>query len=139
MGRGRSSPNALPQLAPAELEVMKVVWGGGRLSAREIHDKLGARTAWAYSTSRTVVERMVAKGLLERERFHGLNLYRAAISRPAGLAALVRSFAEDVLELRRVPVAALFAESDVLTPEEMEELRALLGEGAGARRAKGAR
>ena len=122
----RKPPKDLPRLGSAELDVLKVLWRRGRLSAREIHEQLVARTGWAYSTTRTVVERMVTKGLLKRSAFHGLHLYEAAISRPVGLAGLVKSFAEDVLELRRVPVAALFAESEALTREELDELRALL-------------
>lgn len=106
--------------------MIKVLWRGGRLSAREIHDQLAERNGWAYSTTRTVVERMVSKGLLDRKQFHGLHLYSARLSRPLGLAALVKSFAEQVLELRRVPVATLFAESEALTPAELDELRRLL-------------
>ena len=107
---------------------MKVLWRGGSLSAREIHDQVAARNEWAYSTTRTVVERMVSKRLLERKKFHGLHLYSARLSRPQGLAALVKSFAEQVLELRRVPVATLFAESEALSPGEIDELRRLLDE-----------
>lgn len=103
-----------------------MVWRDGPSSAREIHERLEPRTRWAYSTTRTVVERLVSKGLLLRRSSHGLHVYAAAVSRPAGLAGLVRAFAEQVLELRQVPVAALFAHSDALTPEELAELRGLL-------------
>ncbi len=118
----------LPQIAPAELAVMKTLWRFGSSSAREIHDRLESRTGWAYSTTRTVVERMVGKGLLKRQSSHGLNVYEAAVSRAVGLAGLVRDFAEQVLELRHVPVAALFAETDVLSEAELAELRKILDE-----------
>jgi BlaI family penicillinase repressor len=116
----------LPQLAPAELDVMKTLWASGSLSAREVHERLSGRTGWAYSTTRTVVERLVRKGLLLKQSSHGLHVYAPAVSRPTGLAQLVRDFAEQVLELREVPVTALFSKSDALTPEELAELRALL-------------
>ena len=93
----------LPQVAPAELDVMKVVRREGRSSAREIHERLASQTGWVYSTTRTVLERMVAKGLLKRQSFHGLNVCEAAVSRPAGLASLVREFAEQVLERATCP------------------------------------
>lgn len=120
-GRG-----GLPRLAPAELDVMKALWQAGPLSAREIHERLSRGTGWAYSTTRTVVERMVEKGLVSKTASHGLHVYAPSISRAAGLARLVRDFAEQVLELKRAPVAALFAESEALTHEEIEDLRALL-------------
>jgi BlaI family penicillinase repressor len=113
---------------------MKTLWKTGALSAREIHERLAGRTGWAYSTTRTTVERMVAKRLLTKRSFHGLNVYAPAISRPQGIARLVREFAEQVLDLPSPPVAALFAESDALTPAEIAELRTLLGSTRKAKR-----
>jgi BlaI family penicillinase repressor len=120
-GQGR-----LPELNKTELAVMKVLWRSGRLSAREIHDRLGSSSGWAYSTTRTVIDRMERKGLVGREEFHGLNLYRPGVTKAAGLAGLVREFAEKVVELDWAPVVSLFAQSHALTPEEIEELSQLL-------------
>jgi predicted transcriptional regulator len=116
----------LPEPNPSELHLLKVLWRDGALAARELHERVGETHNWAYSTTRTVLERMVAKGLLTKRPFHGLNLYGAAISRPAGLAKLVRDFAERVLELDPAPVVGLFAESEALSAEEIEELAALI-------------
>jgi BlaI family penicillinase repressor len=116
----------LPRLAPAELEVMKVLWSSGRLSSREVHAGLADGTGRAYSTTRTLLERLVKKRVVARETFHGLHLYRPSISRAQGVARLVQEFASKVLGLSHVPVAALFQESEALTPDEVEELRALL-------------
>jgi predicted transcriptional regulator len=123
----------LPQLTPAELEVMKVLWTGDGLSAREIHQQLGEQQEWAYSTTRTTVERMVRKGLVEKNAFHGLHIYSASVSRARGLARMVRDFATQVLESSHLPVVSLFAESGSLTEDEIEELRQVLdGELPGA-------
>jgi predicted transcriptional regulator len=128
------SERDLPQLTPAELEVMKVLWTGDGLSAREIHEVLGERQRWAYSTTRTTVERMVRKGLVEKKAFHGLHIYSASVSRARGLARMVRDFAAQVLESSHVPVVSLFADSGNLSKEEIAELRELLDrESPGAR------
>lgn len=125
----------LPQLTSTELEVMKVLWAGDGLSAREIHERLGDRLEWAYSTTRTTVERMVLKGLVGKNAFHGLHIYSASVSRASGLARMVRDFATQVLETSHVPVVSLFADSGKLSDEEIEELRQLLdGEEGGGRR-----
>jgi BlaI family transcriptional regulator, penicillinase repressor len=131
-----TSRKTLPQIAPAELEVMKVLWAAGGLSGREVHERLADQTGWAYSTTRTTIERMAKKGLVTRRTFHGLHVYEPAISRAQGVARLVREFASRVLGLSHVPVAALFRESEALTPAELEELRSLL---APPRRQKKAR
>jgi predicted transcriptional regulator len=109
---------------------MKVLWRADGLSAREVHEKLGDRRDWAYSTTRTMIERMVRKGLIVKERFHGLHVYSAGVSRAEGLAQLVREFAAQVLESSHLPVVSLFAKAGSLTAQEIEELRLLLEESA---------
>ena len=116
----------LPQLTPAELEVMKVLWDADGLSAREVHERLGEHMDWAYSTTRTTVERMVRKGLVNKNVFHGLHIYTASVSRARGLARMVRDFASQVLETSHVPVVSLFADSGTLSDDEVEELKRLL-------------
>lgn len=105
---------------------MKMLWSRGGLAAREIHDGLSEKTGWAYSTTRTLIERLVKKGLIEKGSVHGLHVYEAAISRAEGMAPLVTSFARNVLGLSHVPVAALFRASEALTRAEIDELRQIL-------------
>lgn len=118
----------LADLNPTELGLMKVLWRRGRMSARELHDAFGAQQSWAYSTTRTVLDRMARKRLVQKAPFHGLNLYSPAISRVAGMARQVRDFAERVLETDPAPVVSLFAESADLSGAEIAELEALLAE-----------
>jgi len=105
---------------------MKILWQDGRGSAREIHDKLKPAYHWAYSTTKTIMDRMVKKGHLLRENFHGVFLYRPLISKPAGLASFVRNFADNVLEMDYGSVVSLFARSQTLTAQEITELTELL-------------
>lgn len=116
----------LPQLNPTELEVMKILWEADGLSAREVHARLGDRMDWAYSTTRTTIERMVRKGLVNKNIFHGLHLYTASVSRASGLARMVRDFARQVLETSHVPVVSLFADTGTLNGDEIDELSRLL-------------
>jgi predicted transcriptional regulator len=122
-----SAADQLPHLTRAELDVMKVLWKHRRLSAREVHQQVAEGLGWAYSTTRTTVERLVRKGLVSKQALHGLHVYSPLISRPAGLARMVRDFAEQVLEAGPAPVVSLIAESEALSAEEIEELRTLLG------------
>jgi len=120
---------SLPDLSRNELDVMKLLWKRGGLSAREIHDTLGEGHSWSYSTTRTVLDRMVKKELLSKKSFHGLNLFQPLVSKAAGLARFVRTFAEEVLEMEMAPVVSLFTDSKALNPEELDELMAILDEG----------
>ncbi len=119
---------SLPAFTRPELDVMKALWREGRLGAREVHDRVGAHHSWAYSTTRTTLERMVKKGLVHKQEFHGLYVYAAAVSKARGLAGMVRDFAESVLEADYAPVVSLFADANTLSQAEIDELNAVLEE-----------
>lgn len=123
-----NGPAKTPELTKSELVVLKVLWREGELSAREVHEGLPDALEWAYSTTRTTVDRMAGKGLLAKRSFHGIYLYGPRISRAAGLAGVVRDLAERVLETDYAPVVSLFAEANDLSPEEVDELERLLEE-----------
>jgi len=117
----------LPRLNRTEFTLLKILWRADRASAREIHQGLPKDLAWAYSTTRTNLERMVKKGFLAKEDFHGLYLYAPKVSKVAALAARVKEFADSVLEGDPAPVVSLFAGGDQLSAKEIEEIERLLG------------
>ena len=117
---------SLPDLSRAEFDILRVLWKKGRLSIREVHDALQETYNWAYSTTKTMMDRMVKKELLVREEFHRVFLYKSQISRPQGMAKWVEFLADRVLEMDQGAVVSLFARNKVLSPEEIDELIQLL-------------
>jgi BlaI family transcriptional regulator, penicillinase repressor len=117
---------SLPDLTRTEFDILRILWKSGRLNVREIHEQMIKNYDWAYTTTKTMMDRMVAKGLLSRESFHGVFLYSTMISRPVGFARLIRFFSERVIELDYSAVMSLFARSDALTPGEIKELLQIL-------------
>eukprot|EP01030_Chromulinospumella_sphaerica_P013466 gene13466-13244_t len=75
---GRREPLFVTPPSDTELEILKVFWRDGAASAREIQAALPQALDWTGSTTRTVLERMRAKGLLVRRSVHGLAVYEAA-------------------------------------------------------------
>lgn len=118
----------LPELSRAEYDILRVLWKQGRLSVREVHDHLQETSGWAYTTTKTMMDRMIPKGLLSRESFHGVFLYTPLISRPAGLARFIQFFADRILELDTSTVVAMFGQSQALSDEEIDELQKILEE-----------
>ena len=118
---------SLPNLSKAEYDILRILWKGGRKSVREVHDQLQETTGWAYTTTKTMMDRMVTKELLKRDSFHGIFLYSPLVSRPAGLAKMVQFFANRVLETDASMVVSMFA-SGTLSDEEIEELKELLSQ-----------
>lgn len=118
---------SFPEPNPSELAVLKALWSAERLSAREIHDRIGADQGWSHSTTRTVIQRMVDKGLVHRESLHGLSVFTPASRKLDLISTLVRSFAARVLEADPAALpASAFAGSRLLDADERAELEALL-------------
>lgn len=123
---------ALPDLTKVEFDILRILWKSKRLNVREVHNQMIENYSWAYSTTKTMMDRMVKKELLKREDFHGVYLYTPILSRPKGFARLVHFFSDRVLELDHDAVVSLFTHSNALTPAEVEELSQLLNkEGSG--------
>lgn len=116
--------NKLPELSKAEFSLLHVLWKRQPLSVREIHNQLD--NDWAYTTTKTVLDRLVGKEMLIREAAHGVNIYRPAIGRAAGMVHWVRFIADKVFELEPLEVVNLFAKRTAYSEAEIAELRELL-------------
>jgi predicted transcriptional regulator len=55
------------ELTEAEWTIIKAVWEKEPCAAPGIQEKLFKNTEWTYSTVRTLMDRMVVKGLLTAE------------------------------------------------------------------------
>ena len=69
-------PKSRTDLTEAEWAIIKAVWETEPCTAPDIRQKLQRQTAWTYSTVRTLMDRMVVKGLLAAEQAqHGELFY----------------------------------------------------------------
>lgn len=69
------------ELTEAEWAIIKSVWEQEPCTAPEVQEKLFKATEWTYSTVRTMMDRMVAKGLLKAEKEGKITRYSSAITR----------------------------------------------------------
>ncbi len=120
-----------PDLSRPEFDVLRTLWRLKRASVREVHDALVDETAWAYTTTKTVMDRMAAKGLLERKSLHGVAVYEPRVSKAAGMAKWVNFFASRVLERDVGLVLSLIKDSGTITNSELKELERLVTDMSG--------
>ena len=117
----------------AELDLLKLFWRDGPLSVRSVHERIGPQLGWAPSTTRTVLDRMCAKDLLERHEQEGGAVFAARRSKVDVIGRALHKFARQVLEIEGPLSAKAFTGSQLLNSQEIAELQALLdadGEGA---------
>ncbi len=105
---------------------MKVLWDDGTIALGKIHDRLSLERNWAYSTVKTLVRRLVAKGWVEYERVGNSFLYRSAAPRAEAVRSAVREFSDRVLDGVLSPFVACFSEEKDLTPDDVAQLEEII-------------
>ncbi len=69
------------ELTEAEWSIIKTVWDSEPCTAPAIQEKLFKSTGWHYSTVRTLMDRMAAKGALKAKKEGKLTIYSSAVTR----------------------------------------------------------
>jgi predicted transcriptional regulator len=67
---------SLPRPTPGELEILRVLWGRGPSTVREVHEALGARDT-GYTTALKLLQIMADKGLVVRDETARAHVYAA--------------------------------------------------------------
>ena len=71
---------------------MKAVWEGSPASARDVLERTGSATGWAYSTVKTILTRLVGKGALREGKRTNTSFYVPLVSRDQARRSELRSF-----------------------------------------------
>jgi predicted transcriptional regulator len=61
------SASDLPTLGPLEVELLQMIWTGGPQTARQVYETFRLSRSIAYTTIAKTLDRLVLKGLLQRE------------------------------------------------------------------------
>jgi BlaI family transcriptional regulator, penicillinase repressor len=118
----------LPGLSKTEWHLMNICWRKGRVSARVVYEETLREKERGYQTVKTMLDRLVAKGYLGREKFGPIWLYEPAVPRAAVTAREIESFVGTVLDNTVAPLFVYFTGKEKLSREELEELRRLVEE-----------
>jgi BlaI family transcriptional regulator, penicillinase repressor len=113
----------------AELAVLQVLWDRDAATIRQITDVLyPGGGASRYATVQKLLERLEAKGGVERDRGDGVNLFRAAIDRSTLIGRRLRAVAETLCDGSLTPLLTHLVRSEPLSVRERQALRALIDE-----------
>jgi BlaI family penicillinase repressor len=114
------------ELTEAEWDIIEVVWAHEPCAAPTVQEELAARKKWTYSTVKTLMDRMVTKGLLTTERIRNLILYRSAVSQQDARRGELLRTVKRAFGGAFTPMMQFMVESDTLSPEELSHLEALI-------------
>lgn len=113
----------------AELAVLQVLWERQAANIRQITDILYAEgTASQYATVQKLLERLEAKGYVQRDRSCWPHLFTALVDRGALIGFRLRAVADKLCSGSLAPLLAHLVASERLGPEERQVLRSRLEE-----------
>lgn len=125
MSPTRAAPT---EILDTEWDILDALWARERATAREVTEHLERKRGWAYSTTKTLLDRMVDKGLVKARQVGNVWEYEAAMPRKKAQRWAWRRFVDSAFGGALAPTLAFVAEETKLSPQERAKLRALLDE-----------
>lgn len=114
----------------AELEILTVLWDRGPSTVRDVYEALEgevqAPSSRRYTTVLKLMQIMAEKGLVARDERARAHVYEAVITRESTRTRLVEELAEKAFGGSRLSLALQALSSRAATPDEIEQVRALL-------------
>jgi BlaI family penicillinase repressor len=113
-------------LTEAEWTIIKAIWEQEPCTAPAIQQELEKKTAWTYSTVRTLMDRMVGKGLLKAKKERNLTLYSSTVTRAQAQRGELLYALKNAFNGALTPMVQCLIETNDLNSEELAQLESLI-------------
>jgi BlaI family penicillinase repressor len=127
------SPEKLPALSEAQLEIMHVVWEGGEVTVTDVWNVLARRRPVARNTVLTLMDRLEKKGWLRRRADGQTHYYSAAAPREATLRQVVGRLVDAAFAGSAEGLVLALLEGRGVSDEEARRIRKLIDDARGRR------
>ena len=114
------------RISEAEHAVMEVLWDESPLTAAEVTERIDPARGWSDRTVKTMLSRLLGKGVLVHEEDGRRYLYRPMVDRADYVAGETRKLVDRLFGGRVTPLVAHLAERNALSDEDIAEIEALL-------------
>ena len=114
------------ELTEAEWTIIQAVWAAEPCSAPAIREKLRSKTDWTYSTVRTLMDRMVAKGLLSAGKVRHLTLFRSAVTREQAQRSELLYALKNAFNGALTPMVQCLLNTGEISARELDQLEAFI-------------
>ena len=116
----------MERIGEAEYAVMEVLWKDAPLTAAEVAERAPAERGWSIRTVKTMLSRLLAKGVLAHEEEGRRYLYRPAVARADYVAEESARLIDRMFGGKVTPLVAQLAARGELTDADIAEIEALL-------------
>jgi BlaI family transcriptional regulator, penicillinase repressor len=114
------------ELTEAEWSVIKAVWENEPCTAPAVQEKLFQPTGWTYSTVRTLMDRMVAKGVLRAKKEGKLTIYQSVVTRAQAQRGELFYTLKHAFNGALTPMVQCLLENHDLSANELAKLETMI-------------
>lgn len=111
------------QPTEAELEILKIIWELEPTSVRAIHERIAGGKNVGYTTVLKQIQRLMEKGVLEKDVVDGTHLYRAVARETDVKQQLIDKVLHNAFGGSALDMMMHALGNDKTPPEELMELK----------------
>ena len=117
------------KLAESEVDIMNAVWAAkGRITVRETLETLYPNGEKAYTTVQTIMNILVEKGFLKKQKIGMVNFYTAKVRREHAVKNETQSLVSRIFHGSFGALATHLIKSGELSQAELKKLKQLIDE-----------
>lgn len=113
-------------ISDAEFDVLDVLWEDHPATSRQLVERLQQRKDWHEKTVKTLLGRLVKKGVLGFDKDQRQYLYYPLIAREDYTKKQTSHFVSRLFKGKIAPMVAGFANQNRLSQQDVDELKALI-------------
>lgn len=114
------------ELFESEWVILQVVWEQEPCTAPDVQEALVEEKNWAYTTVKTMMGRMVIKGLLKAEKIRNLHFYRSAVTQKQARRSEIARTIKRAFEGAISPMMQFLVENEDIPDAEIDKLEKLI-------------
>ena len=118
----------LPRISDSEWEIMKVFWAKSPATAADVIYALRDNKSWKEKTIKTLISRLLQKGILTYEQVNRVYYYSPTISEEECKRTERESFLQRVYGGALKPMLVHFLQEEKLSSQEIAELKKILSD-----------
>ncbi len=115
-------------ITETQWRIMEVIWARGSATAAEVIDVMLPETGWNHQTVRTLLARLVQKGVLRAEPVKNYYVYWPLVSREESIREEGESFVNRVFNGNADELLVHFVREGMVSRKTLENLQSLVQE-----------
>ncbi len=116
------------KLTEAEWQVMNALWEKYPATARDVMDRLPKGVNWAYTTIKTMLNRLADKSAVAESKQGNTSFYKPMVTRKKARSKAFKSLLDQAFDGAMGPLVHFMIEEQKLSKKQKEEILKVLQE-----------